>query len=228
MKKTIRIMLVEDSPEYRDVIEFALADEPDMNLVSKFGAAEVALRHMEDLSTRKKTDIILLDINLPGMSGVEAIPRIKALNPDAKIIMLTQSNMEADVIRSIQFGAAGYLLKSSSLEEIIQGIRTVLQGGAPLDAGVAKYILNALSSRHKTTQIKKPHTSKIKTKLSKRETETLTLLSEGFSRKQIADQLGISDYTVDEYIKQVYHKLNAQNAPQAISKAYRSGILPAG
>lgn len=215
MKTPIHIILVEDNPGYREVIELTLADASDMQLDALFGTAEAALQALQD--TPEKPDMVLLDINLPGISGIEAIPQIKKLSPETQIIMLTQSDNEADVVTAIQSGATGYLLKSASIEEIIQGIRSVADGGSSLDAGVAKYIIDALHEQ--------PSTAQVTINLSDRESEILTLLSEGFSKKQIADQLVISIHTVGDHVKQIYRKLNVPNAPAAVSKAFRSGIL---
>jgi two-component system nitrate/nitrite response regulator NarL len=214
MKQPIHILLIEDNPSYREVIGFTLADEPDLQLVASFGAAEAALTHLKNQN--HCPDLILLDIHLPGMSGVESIPLIKERCPDTRIIMLTQSNNAADVVQAIQFGAEGYLLKSSSVEDIIRGIRSVNAGEAFLDSGVAKFIVQAMHSPHKT---------ELQIQLSARENEILILMGEGLLKKQIADQLGIGFHTVGGHVKHIYQKLNVPNAPAAISKAYRTGIL---
>ena len=214
MKQPIHIILIEDNPSYREVIGFTLADEPDLELIASYGAAEAALTALENESNHP--DLILLDIHLPGMSGVECIPLLRERCPNTRIIMLTQSNNEADVVQAIQLGAEGYLLKSSSIEEIIRGIQSVNAGEAFLDHGVAKFIVKAMHSRQ---------ANQILIKLSAREKEILILLGEGFLKKQIADQLGIGFHTVGDHVKSIYHKLNVPNAPAAISKAYRSGIL---
>ena len=214
MKQPIHIILIEDNPSYREVIGFTLADEPDLELIASYGAAEAALTALENESNHP--DLILLDIHLPGMSGVECIPLLRERCPNTRIIMLTQSNNEADVVQAIQLGAEGYLLKSSSIEEIIRGIQSVNAGEAFLDNGVAKFIVKAMHSRQ---------ANQIQIKLSAREKEILILLGEGFLKKQIADQLGIGFHTVGDHVKSIYHKLNVPNAPAAISKAYRSGIL---
>ncbi|MDF7823572.1 response regulator transcription factor [Pontiellaceae bacterium B12227] len=217
MKSKIRIMVVEDHPEYREVIELSLLEEQDMQLVGAFGAAEVALRSLQSMETRKEADLILLDLHLAGMSGLDAIPFFKKSLPDAKIIILTQSDTEANILQAIQSGAEGYLLKSSSFDEITQGIRTVMQGGAILDQGLARFIIETLKTR--------PRNEETAIQLTSREKEILTLLGEGLAKKEIADQLGIGVSTVAEFVKRIYIKLNVQNAPAAISKAYKSGIL---
>ncbi len=208
-------MLIEDNPTFRKAISCTLADEPGLELTDAFSTTEAALRSLEDHPNNP--DLILLDIELPGMSGIEAIPHLKELRPDTKILMLTQSDNESDVVQAIQYGAAGYLLKSSSLEEITQGIKSVHSGEASLDAAVAKFIVKALHKRHP-----KP---KADVYFSVRENEVLILMSEGLSKKQMADRLGIGIHTVGDYVKEIYRKLNVQNAPGAVSKAFRAGIL---
>ena len=210
-------MLVEDNRDYRSVIEHALEVEPDIELVSQFSTPEIALRSLEDHKTRKVADLILLDLRLPGMDGLEALPWFLKALPDAKVIILTQSDAEADVLQAIKLGAAGYLLKSTRADQLIDGIRNVMSGGASLEAGVARLIIETL-------QTKLPD-NKPEQLLSKRELEILTLLAEGLAKKEICNQLKISYSTVDTHVAHIYNKLNASNAPAAISKAYRKGIL---
>lgn len=215
MKTPIHVILIEDNPSFREVIEFTLKEEEGLKLVDSFGAAEAALRSLQDRDCRP--DVVLLDIHLPGLSGVEAIPQIREHCPQAKILMLTQSDSEADVLEAIRRGAVGYLLKSSSIETILQGIHKVHTGEAALDEGVAMFLLKALRSG--------PPQKKASVKLSKREMEILTLMSEGMLKKQMADRLGIGAYTVGDHLKNIYQKLGVQNAPAAVSKAFRHGIL---
>jgi DNA-binding NarL/FixJ family response regulator len=210
-------MLVEDNRDYRSVIEHALEVEPDIELVSQFSTPEIALRSLEDHKTRKVADLILLDLRLPGMDGLEALPWFLKALPDAKVIILTQSDAEADVLQAIKLGAAGYLLKSTRADQLIDGIRNVMSGGASLDTGVARLIIETL-------QTKLPD-NKPEQLLSKRELEILTLLAEGLVKKEICNQLKISYSTVDTHVAHIYNKLDASNAPAAISKAYRKGIL---
>lgn len=147
MSRKIRVMLVEDNPEYREVIDLALEDEIDIELISQFGTSEIALRSLQDMSMRKVPDLVLLDLRLPGMDGLDSLPYFKSALPDAKIMILTQSDEEADVLRAISRGASGYLLKSSTLAQITEGIRSTMDGGASLDTGVARFILDTLQTR---------------------------------------------------------------------------------
>jgi two-component system nitrate/nitrite response regulator NarL len=218
MKRKIRVMMIEDHPDYREGVSLALETEPDIELTNTFGTAERALRSLQDIRERKEPNVVLLDLNLPGISGLEALPFFRAAVPDVKVIVLTQSDQKADVLEAIRCGAAGYLLKSASLDKITESIRTVMDGGASLDPNVASYILSLMQ--------KSPAKSKIDVTLSERETEVLVLLGEGLLKKEISDQLKISQPTVATHVRHIYEKLEVQNAPSAISKAYLAGILP--
>jgi len=210
-------MLIEDHPEYREVLVFALAKAPDMNLTGQFGAAERALRSLQDHHKQQDPDIILLDLNLPGMNGLEAIPLLTSASPTARIIILTQSDKEAEVLKAISLGAAGYLLKSSTVGQILDGIRAVRDGGTPLDAGVARFILNTLR-----TNLPKGKVGEV---LSAREMEILTMLADGLQKKEIADRLQISGTTVVTHVNHIYQKLGVTNAASAINQAHRLGLF---
>ncbi len=211
--------MVEDHPDYREGIRFALETVNDIELIHTFGTAERALRNVQDADKSTTPDVILVDLNLPGMSGLEAIPWFKQYAPNTHLIVLSQSDKEADVLQAISAGASGYLLKNASLDEITDGIRTVMSGGATLDAGIAKYILSALQG--------KPLQSTESITLSDREMEVLGLIGEGLLKKEISDRLKISMPTVATHVRHIYEKLEVQNAPAAISKAFRTGLLPA-
>ncbi len=218
MNQKIRIMMVEDHPEYREIVELALSKEPDMELVSQFGTSERAMRSFRDRNGGEKPDIILLDLNLPGMGGLESIPYFSAEIPEAKIIILTQSDLEDDILKAITLGASGYLLKSSTVRQLTEGIRTVMSGGASLDSRLAKFVLKTLK-----TKLSK---SEFEQLLTERELEVLSLLAEGRVKKEIAERLHISISTVVTHVTHIYEKLNAPNAPAAIAKAFQMGILP--
>jgi DNA-binding NarL/FixJ family response regulator len=218
MKSKIKVMLVEDNPEYREVISLALEDEADIELTSQFGTSEIALRSLQDMSTRKVPDLVLLDLRLPGMDGLDSLPYFRTTLPDARIMILTQSDDEADVLRAISRGASGYLLKSSTLDQITEGIRSIMEGGASLDSGVARFILDTLK-----TQLPK---GEIENGLTPREIEILTLLGDGLVKKEIADQLSISYTTVDTHVTHIYEKLEVRNAPSAVHRGHRLGLFP--
>jgi DNA-binding NarL/FixJ family response regulator len=220
MKNKIKIVLVEDNPEYRYVIKFALEDDPEVALIDHFGTAEQALRSLQNMATRNVPDVVLLDLNLPGISGLEALPEFAKTIPDSRIIILTQSENEADVLNAIEQGAAGYLLKSSSVQQIKAGIKMVTEGGASLDPRMAQFVLNTLQKRK--TPIKEPSV------LSERETGILTLVSQGVARKEIGNILKISTKTVDNHIAHIFEKLNVVNSPAAVAEAYKTGLFILG
>ncbi len=213
-------MLIEDNPEYRDVVEFALQNDSDIDLQHLFSTAEVALRRLQELSAVNAPDLILLDLNLPGMTGLETIPWIKKYSPETEIIILTQSNKQADVLSAISQGASGYLLKSSTVDQIKDGIRTVISGGSSLDSDIARFILNTLQDT-----LPKPTQA---TPLTEKETEILALLAEGLQKKEISAKLKISNNTVDTHVRHIYEKLNVKNAPAAIHTAHKKGLFSSG
>lgn len=211
-------MLVEDNPRYREVIALALKQESGIQLTSEFGTAEIALRSLRNDPNGDPPDLVLLDLRLPGMDGLEALPQFLAVAPAAKIMVLTQSDDEADVLRAIALGASGYLLKSSTVSAIVEGIRTVMNGGASLDAGVARFILNTLKTR-----LPKSGAGVL---LTERQMEILALLGDGLLKKEIADRLGISYATVDEHVAHIYDRLGVRNAPAAVNQAHLLGLFP--
>lgn len=211
-------MLVEDHPGYRETITRALKRDPGITVVSQFGTAEIALRSLQDQPAKITPDLVLLDLNLPGISGLSAISAFREAMPTAKIIILTQSDREADILKAISLGTNGYLLKSSTITQIKAAIQIVMDGGASLDPAVAKYLLNSLQSLLPQENLK--------IDLSGRELEILTLLGEGMMKKEISERLNISITTVAYHVKHIYEKLQVQNAPAAIAKAYRTGVYP--
>jgi len=217
MSEPIRIMLIEDHAGFREVITLALGRIPDMELISQFSAAETALRILQNPSEEERPDLILLDVNLPGMSGITALRWIKEYSPATKIIMLTQSDREEDILQAISMGAEGYLLKSATVNEIKEGIQTVMDGGASLDPKVAKMIL-----QHVQPQQDQESTGMT---LSTREIDILKLLGEGLVKKEIAEKLGISITTVAFHVRNIYDKLDVHNAPAAVAKGYKSGLI---
>lgn len=213
-------MLVEDNPRYGEVVALALKQEPGIQLASRFGTAEIALRSLREQTDGPRPDLILLDLRLPGMDGLEALPHFLSAAPAAKIIVLTQSDNEADVLRAISLGASGYLLKSSTVTTITEGIRSVMNGGASLDAGVARFILNMLKTRLPQ--------GGAEDLLTDRQLEILALLGEGLLKKEIAERLQISYATVDEHVAHIYDRLGVRNAPAAVNKAHVLGLFPRG
>ena len=218
MTRTIQIILVEDSPEYRETISLAVKREADIAISGMFGTAEEAINHLEKIKKPPLPTLILLDLNLPGLSGIKAIPLLAQTAPDTPVIALTQSDREADVLAAISAGASGYLLKDSTRQQIFEGIRIVVNGGSIIDPQVASYLFNAVKDPSKEIGLK--------TSLAARELEILKLIAEGKVQKEISEHLKISSNTVATYLRRIYEKLNVNNAPEAVAKAYQKKILP--
>jgi len=218
MNKNVRVFLVEDNTEYREAVRLALEQLPSVELIRQFGTAEIALRTLQKTPPSEQPDLILLDLRLPGMNGLDALTRCREIVPNTKVIILTQSDQEQDVMRAIARGASGYLLKSATLNEITDGIQTVMGGGAPLDKGIAKLILESLKTR-----LPKSEDQPL---LTERELEIIQLLAEGLVKKKIANRLGIGYCTVDTHVAHIYEKLNVSNAPSAVNRAHRLGLFP--
>ncbi len=218
MTQKIRVILVEDHTEYRDVVEIALSKTTDIEMIATFGAAEIAHRSLLHGGVDVQPDLILLDLNLPGINGLQAIPLFTSAAPNAKIIVLTQSNQQADITRAISLGALGYLLKSSTMHQITEGIRDVMQGNVSLDANMARFLLNTLHH-----VLPKDQGEAV---LTARESEIIQLLADGLTKKEIASQLMVSNSTISTHVVHIFEKLKVQNAPAAVAKAFRLGLFP--
>lgn len=217
MKDSIKITLIEDSTAFRKVITRTLGSEPGFELISQYGTAEIALRSLESASALLIPDLILLDLNLPGMGGLEALSWLKKYTPKTKVIILSQSNLEPDIIEAISQGAAGYLLKSSTLDQLTAGIKNVMNGGTSLDPTIAQFLVEKRHEERASGATQNP--------LSPREMEVLTLLSKGLQKKEIGERLRISPRTVAAHVEKVYEKLDVKNAPSAVDKAHRMRIF---
>lgn len=215
--RILKIMLVEDNPRYREVVALSLHGIAGLNLCGQFGTAEIALRTLRSLPANERPEVVLLDLRLPSMDGLVALPLFLSELPEGKIIILTQSDEEADVLRAISLGAAGYLLKTSTADQIVESIRSVASGGAPLDPGVARYIL-----KQARLNLRKASTEAL---LTQRQLEILVFLGEGLVKKEIAARLGIGYATVDEHIANIYLRLRVHNAAAAVNRAHGLGLL---
>jgi DNA-binding NarL/FixJ family response regulator len=215
-RKKLNIIFIEDNPNYRKVLREALDDNEHVTISSDFGNCERALKYLAS-SSAITPDIVLLDLELPGMGGLDAIVPIQTQCPKTRIIVLSRSEDETKVVEAISRGASGYLLKSSSLEKIEQSIQDVGAGGASLDPQVANYILRAFQS------VRPGH--KVENGLSKRQHEVLELLAEGLLKKEIADRLDLSYHTVVMHVRHIYDKLQVQNVSAAVAKAIKKGII---
>ena len=205
----IRVLIVDDHPVVREGLVAALEDEADFRVAGAVGSAEEAL----NVAAAAKPDVVLLDLELPGLSGIEAIPRLAAVLPGAGIIILTAYDTDERVLGAVRAGARGYVLKGASVEEIARAIRAVHGGGSYLASPVTAKILG---------QIRSPRGA---TTLSARERAVLREVAAGRSTKQIARALGITERTVKFHVSSIMNKLGADNRAQAVAEAARRGLL---
>lgn len=215
MNKPCTIWILEDNRRYRENLARLLDAQPGFSVPFHAADCETALEKLERLR-RPPPDILLLDLGLPGMGGLAGIPKFRAAAPACEIIVLTVSDEKMKVFNAIAAGASGYLLKTSSVEDIAQAIRDVLAGGSPLTPQIARYVVSAMNARQTTT----PETT-----LSEQEKAILDLLSEGYLQKQVADQMGISAHTVDYHVRKIYKKLHCTNITSAVTRAIRDGLI---
>lgn len=210
-EKPITVWLVEDNRHFSEAIECILESEPCIVLQESFRSAEAVLGALKEKSPPQ---VIILDLGLPGMGGVEAIPEIVKLAADCHVLVLTTDDGRSKVLTAIANGAAGYLLKGDDLDAIVSGIRDVVDGRAAVNSRISRMILDVFR------RIPKPPPE---AKLTERESEILCLLADGKIKKEVADHLGISYYTVDTHVKRIYKKLQVNNLSGAIARMTQSG-----
>jgi DNA-binding NarL/FixJ family response regulator len=208
------VVIIEDNELLRDSLMEAINKSGQISCRNSFGSGEAAL----DLIEKEELvpDIILLDIGLPGMNGIELIPELKKLTPSSKILIITVHDDDENVFNAICAGASGYLLKDLSADGIVNSISEVMNGGAPMNSHIAKKVLGMFRDQN----VKFDGYD-----LSEREKEILALLVDGLSKKQIAENIFLSHHTVDSHIRNIYAKLEVHSRSSAISKAIREKLL---
>lgn len=205
----IRILVVDDHPVVREGLVAALEDDPQFEVIGATGSIEEAL----PLVTARRPEVILLDLELPGMDGLAAIPVLTAADATVRILILTAYDTDERVLGAIRGGAKGYLLKGAPLGEIARAIRAVHAGETYLEPRIATKVVAELGPG------RRPGT------LSQREREVLRLIAGGQSNKQIAQTLGITERTVKFHVTSVLNKLGAENRAQAVALAGQRGLL---
>lgn len=226
---SVHVVTVEDDRRYRDSLEKLLARTDEFVLVDSFNAAEPALQRLEEMDRDERRvpwDLVLLDLELPGMSGLDALSRIKELRPDTKVVVLTVFEDHGVVLRAICAGADGYLAKRSSSPEILEELRVVLEGGAPLTGGIAHTVLELLRQGEGATGRRGAGDDGPRSlDLTERERDVLRCLVDGHSYGGAAAELGISENTVRTHVRSIYSKLRVQNVAEAVSRAVREGLI---
>jgi DNA-binding NarL/FixJ family response regulator len=205
-----RVLVVDDHPVVREGLVSVLEDQPEIEVVGSLDSAEQAVAQMG----RLRPDIVLLDLELPGMDGVAAIPRLLAAHPSAGVIVFTAYDTEERVLGALRAGARGYLLKGASGQEIAEAIRAVQAGGSHLAPRVASTVLAQVQG----ARTRAPE-------LSPREREVLRLVADGLPTKQIARALNITERTVKFHVASLMRKLDADNRAQMVAVAAQRGLL---
>ncbi len=206
------VCLIEDHQDYRRVLQQAIASSGHLRCDLAFSSIEGFTAGTRGDSP---VDVVLLDLGLPGMHGLEGIPVIHRRFPDAKILVLTVYDDKPVVLQALAAGAGGYLLKADNLAAILRGIDEALAGGAPLNSHIARMILSTFNT---------VRPEQAETDLTEREREILALLAQGLIKKEIADRLGLSYHTVDTHVRNIYTKLKVHNLSGAVAKALRLGL----
>jgi DNA-binding NarL/FixJ family response regulator len=206
----IRVMVVDDHPIVRQGLVSVLEDEDDLEVVGAVESAVEALREVR----RLRPDVMLLDLEMPELDGVEAIPQLLAAWPGLGVLVFTAYDTDDRVLGAVRAGARGYLLKGASADEIARGIRTVHSGGSYLEPRVASRLMAEVISPRRSAS-----------ELSEREREVLRLVAEGLPTKQIARNLSIAERTVKFHVNSIFRKLGADNRAQAVALAAQRGLL---
>jgi DNA-binding NarL/FixJ family response regulator len=205
----ISVSIVEDNEQLRGTLARVIGRAEGFRCVSQYGDAESALEGLP----KDKPDVVLMDINLPGMNGVECVRGLKQKAPAIQSVMLTVYEDTDNIFNALAAGAAGYLLKRTKTPELLEAIREVHRGGSPMTTHIARKVTQSFLKAGRSTQPTE--------NLSEREQEVLDCLSQGFLYKEIAEKLGISYETVHTYIRRIYEKLQVRTRTEAVAKFLR-------
>lgn len=204
----ISVAIVDDNLQLRQSIITFLNDSPGIRCVGSYGSAEEALRRLPV----DKPDVVLMDINMKGMNGIECVRRLRTVVPEMQIVMLTVYEDTDQIFEALSAGASGYLLKRLGPEKLLEAIKDVREGGAPMSSFIAKKVVASFQKTHQTEE----HGG-----LAPREKMVLDCLARGMPYKQIATELGISIGTIRTYIRRTYEKLHVHSRTEAVAKYLR-------
>ncbi len=208
-KDRIKLILVEDHDEFRNSMSFLLNSNPDL-FCTAFSKAEEALPYIKSSCP----DVVIMDINLPGMSGIECTQQIRNACVKTQVMMCTVHEDDEKIFDALKAGASGYMLKRASINEIFDAILQVYHGGSPMSPSIARRVVASFQPDTKKTELV--------ASLSARENEILDHLAQGFRIKEIADQLFVSINTVRTHIRHIYEKLQVQSRVEALNKTGKS------
>jgi len=205
----ISVSIVEDNEKLRGTLTRVINRADGFRCVSDYGNAEDALKELPQV----RPDVVLMDINLPGMNGVECVRQLKQLLPQTQVMMLTVYEDTENIFNALTAGANGYMLKRTSTKELLEAIHEVHRGGSPMTMHIARKVVQSFQQTAATAQPTE--------NLSEREQQVLDLLSQGLMYKEIADKLAISYETVHTYIRRIYEKLQVRTRTEAVAKFLR-------
>jgi len=211
----INVAIVEDNDTIRDGLAALINGTAGYTCVGRYPDCESFLAKLKDLSV----DVVLMDIALPGISGIEGVKRAIEIKPDLDVLMLTIYEDSEKIFDALCAGACGYLVKKTPPSKLLEAIKEVHAGGSPMSSSIARQVIRAFKEVKETDSIKDDYY------LSKREKEVLNLLAEGNNYQQIADQLFISVDTVRHHIKNIYKKLHVHTQSEAVAKAIRKKLI---
>ena len=204
--KPIRVAMVEDDDFIRSFVAEAVGDSSEFTLIASCRTAEDALGTLPAV----RPDVLLMDINLPGLSGIECVRKLKSQMPEAQVLMFTVYQDSRRIFDALLAGASGYILKRTSAAELLEAIRQVHQGGSPMSGHIARQVVQHFNRLGEGTRDVE--------RLSRREKEVLHLLAQGAAYKEIADTLGLSLETIRMYVKSLYAKLHVHSRGEAVAK----------
>jgi DNA-binding NarL/FixJ family response regulator len=205
----IKVSIVEDNEDLRATLARMINKADGFQCVSQYGTAEAALEGLPN----DHPEVVLMDINLPGINGVECVRRLKQVAPDIAAVMLTAYEDTENIFAALAAGATGYLLKRAPRAELLDAMREVHRGGSPMTTHIARKVVQSFR--------KEPASVQTGDALSAREQEVLDFLSQGFLYKEIAEKMGISYETVHTYIRRIYEKLQVRTRTEAVAKFLR-------
>jgi len=203
----IRLLIVDDHPIVRDGLRGVFAAEPDLTVVGEAADGAEALRRAAS------ADVVLMDLRMPGMGGVEAITRLRETCPDVRVLVLTTFDTDSDVLPAIEAGATGYLLKDAPRDELLRAVRSAYRGESVLSPSVAGRLMG---------RVRRP----VDGTLSKREREVLALVADGTTNREAAKRLFVSEATIKTHLLHIYDKLGVRDRAAAVGEAYKRGLLP--
>lgn len=204
---SIRVSIIEDDAALRKAIRERISGDKRFHILGEYASAEAAVKDLPG----SNPDVVLSDINLPGINGIECVRKLKPLMPQTQFVMLTVYDDSENIFQALSAGATGYLVKRASRDELLDAIVSVHRGESPMSSGIARKVVASFQRTEPSET----------DKLSPREKQVLELLAQGFLYKEIADQLHLSIPTINGYVRSIYEKLQVHSRSQAVAKFLR-------